>query len=324
MWRGMNESTAKDADEAVRVAMNFLKKQAGTRDRRGVCEERVNLTAVSSDSLPPILPDHWQTVRSAPASGAVNMALDNALFETARARGTGVWRTYAWATPTISFGRNEATRGAFDAMSIDAAGLDAVRRPTGGRALLHADEVTYSVTVPINERTAWSAVYAAVNAILLRAIRSLGVDAVLVERTNAPSIRPDGPVCFDRPAMGEIAVGGAKLVGSAVWRDGGAFLQHGSILLRDRQPLLLDAMRPSQLAVRTASEVTLPSAASLDACLVPPPSWHAVANALEAALRVEVTSRGGAVVDDSEPLVDPSILDRHTMHYTDPSWLWRR
>lgn len=320
----MNESTAKDADEAVRVAMNFLKKQAGTRDRRGVCEERVNLTAVSSDSLPPILPDHWQTVRSAPASGAVNMALDNALFETARARGTGVWRTYAWATPTISFGRNEATRGAFDAMSIDAAGLDAVRRPTGGRALLHADEVTYSVTVPINERTAWSAVYAAVNAILLRAIRSLGVDAVLVERTNAPSIRPDGPVCFDRPAMGEIAVGGAKLVGSAVWRDGGAFLQHGSILLRDRQPLLLDAMRRSQLAVRTASEVTLPSAASLDACLVPPPSWHAVANALEAALRVEVTSRGGAVVDDSEPLVDPSILDRHTMHYTDPSWLWRR
>ena len=324
MWRGMNESTAKDADEAVRVAMNFLKKQAGTRDRRGVCEERVNLTAVSSDSLPPILPDHWQTVRSAPASGAVNMALDNALFETARARGTGVWRTYAWATPTISFGRNEATRGAFDAMSIDAAGLDAVRRPTGGRALLHADEVTYSVTVPINERTAWSAVYAAVNAILLRAIRSLGVDAVLVERTNAPSIRPDGPVCFDRPAMGEIAVGGAKLVGSAVWRDHGAFLQHGSILLRDRQPLLLDAMCPSQLAVRTASEVTLPSAASLDACLVPPPSWHAVANALEAALRVEVTSRGGAVVDDSEPLVDPSILDRHTMHYTDPSWLWRR
>lgn len=320
----MNESTAKDADEAVRVAMNFLKKQAGTRDRRGVCEERVNLTAVSSDSLPPILPDHWQTVRSAPASGAVNMALDNALFETARARGTGVWRTYAWATPTISFGRNEATRGAFDAVSIDAAGLDAVRRPTGGRALLHADEVTYSVTVPINERTAWSAVYAAVNAILLRAIRSLGVDAVLVGRTNAPSIRPNGPVCFDRPAMGEIAVGGAKLVGSAVWRDRGAFLQHGSILLRDRQPLLLDAMRPSQLAVRTASEVALPSAASLDACLVPPPSWHAVANALEAALRVEVTSRGGAVVDDSEPLVDPSILDRHTMHYTDPSWLWRR
>lgn len=320
----MNESTAKDADEAVRVAMNFLKKQAGTRDRRGVCEERVNLTAVSSNSLPPILPDHWQTVRSAPASGAVNMALDNALFETARARGTGVWRTYAWATPTISFGRNEATRGAFDAVSIDAAGLDAVRRPTGGRALLHADEVTYSVTVPINERTAWSAVYAAVNAILLRAIRSLGVDAVLVGRTNAPSIRPNGPVCFDRPAMGEIAVGGAKLVGSAVWRDRGAFLQHGSILLRDRQPLLLDAMRPSQLAVRTASEVTLPSAASLDACLVPPPSWHAVANALEAALRVEVTSRGGAVVDDSEPLVDPSILDRHTMHYTDPSWLWRR
>ncbi len=260
------------------------------------------------------MPRHWAFLRSPAADGVTNMAIDAALLELAGAEHRAVWRCYAWDMPTISFGRNERTTGRFSPSRLREAGLGAVRRPTGGRALLHAREVTYSVAMPLDERRSWQVAYAAVNNVLLRALQSLGVPAQLVADTEAPALAPDGPLCFDRPAVGEIVVNGRKLVGSAVWRQGGAYLQHGSILLADDQALLADA-----------ADVPLPSpppAASLQDCAPSQAHWAVVVDALAASLGA--SSREGAI-EPFVPARDFSLRvasQRAVLGHDD--WLWRR
>jgi lipoate-protein ligase A len=263
-----------------------------------------------------VMPATWRLVRSAPASGVRNMAIDSALLDAAITQQTGVWRTYTWLNPTISFGRNEAVLNRFSAESVARAGLDVVRRPTGGRALLHAAEVTYCVAVPVADAVSWSTVYAAVNGVLLAALQILGVPAQLAADTDAPLVKPDGPVCFDQPAPGEIAVQGQKLVGSAVWRERGAYLQHGSILIEDQQARLATAMHTPQPSA--------PAAASLSQLLTPTPAWSTVADALEQALR-DATSRVGLEPPIATPLeLSDHVLARHELRFRDPIWLWRR
>ncbi len=268
------------------------------------------------DPLTSPLPAHFCALRSAPASGTHNMAVDLALMARARATGEGVWRCYGWTRPTISFGRNETVRGRFDADSVARAGLDAVRRPTGGRALLHGREVTYSVTVPIAPTVAWRQMYDAVNAVLVAGLGALGVPVSLVPHSSAGVVRPDGPVCFDHPAPGEIVVGGAKLVGSAVWRERGAYLQHGSILLQDDQATLASAM------VDARAEV-FPPAASLGAWFAgierPAPTWPEVATALEHALARGCTA---TPLSPDAQLTDDTV--RFEREIAAPDWLWRR
>ncbi len=253
------------------------------------------------------------------------MALDLALLARAQASGEGVWRCYTWRRPTISFGRNERVRDRFDADSVQRAGYDAVRRPTGGRALLHAREVTYSVTMPLARSVPWQLAYEAVNAILLSALHTIGVPASTVDAHAAETLQPDGPLCFDQPAFGEILLAGAKLVGSAVWREGDAYLQHGSILLHDDQAGLLDAMvatEPTQRALRAP-----PAAAGLAAwsrsagrsC----PDFDGVADALEHALGRNVGARGSVAPLPRDASVQASAT-REERRLSQASWLWRR
>lgn len=257
---------------------------------------------------PRILPHHWTAWRCAPADGPTNMAWDQALLESVRTDRL-VWRWYQWDRPTVSFGRNERTAGRFDQDSVEAAGLAAVRRPTGGRALLHARELTYSVTCPLPRETPWGAAYAAINAVLLATLQRAGIPALAA--VGAPAMAPDGPVCFDAPAPGEIVVQGRKLVGSAVWRQGDGYLQHGSILLADDQSRLADAAR--------APVPPAPPAASLDQ-LMPDQTddariasilgaWHQVVGSVE-------EYRPSAEIQD--------VMRRHRQQIASPLWLWRR
>lgn len=245
------------------------------------------------------------------------MAIDSALLDLAGETACAVWRCYAWGKPTVSFGRNERTQGRFSAERLRAAGLQAVRRPTGGRALLHAREVTYSVAMPLDEQLSWRVAYAAVNHVLLHALQSLGVPAQLVADQDAESVAPDGPVCFDKPAAGEITVGGRKLVGSAVWRQGGAYLQHGSILLADDQALLAEA-----------ADVPLPPtppAASLDACAPAQAQWDVVVDALAASLAMVAASHPDGTIEPFDPPPDfPQRVASHRAALGNDDWLWRR
>src|SRR5436190_13558957 len=92
---------------------------------------------------------HWRLLIVAPRSGAENMARDTALQARAARTGETVFSIYTWSRPTLSFGRNQPASGLYDLAKLRAAKIDVLRRPTGGRAILHHREVTYSVTAPI-------------------------------------------------------------------------------------------------------------------------------------------------------------------------------
>src|SRR6476619_5981772 len=93
----------------------------------------------------------WRLMLVPPRRGAENMARDTGLMDRARATGEAVLSVYSWERPTLSLGRNQTAAGRYDLTAIKHRGIDVVRRPTGGRALLHWHEVTYSVTAPIAE-----------------------------------------------------------------------------------------------------------------------------------------------------------------------------
>ena len=236
------------------------------------------------------------------------MAWDDALLDAARKSGAGVFRCYRWSRPAISFGRHEAIRERFDADRIRTAGLDAVRRPTGGRALLHVDEVTYGVAMPLADTFAWRNAYDAINLVLVAALRSLGIDARVAE-SGGSELVPGSALCFAAPSAGEIVVGGAKLVGSAVWRTRGAFLQQGSIILDGNQSLLQSLSGAGPLDLAPVATVR-----SIDASL----TYDDVVDALRAAL-----SSVGAVYDWQPDELLQRAVDSRVNHYVDPNWLWR-
>jgi lipoate-protein ligase A len=233
----------------------------------------------------------WRQLHTPPLSGAANMGLDEALMARARETGVCTFRVYSWSTPTLSLGRNQLARGRIDPERLRRSGVDVVRRPTGGRALLHHRELTYSVAAPIGRDESAKAWYAAINAVLLEALGALGVPAVpatIVGRTPTPGTAS----CFQRPDVGEIVVDGRKLVGSAVLKERGALLQHGSILLDDDQGMLVDLL--------PAGESPPEPAATLRASLgSEPPLIDTVADALFDALgRHARAERAPLDVDD--------------------------
>jgi len=168
--------------------------------------------------------------------GARNMARDVAMLE-AVADGEAVptVRLYGWDPPCLSLGRHQRLEAA-DLAFCRAEGIDVVRRPTGGRALLHHLELTYAVIAPLNEGPlprGLQEAYRTICAVLVRAVRALGVDAELTGgEVNLQLPHPKTTVpCFEAPAGGEVVVGDRKLIGSAMRAHGGAILQHGAILL---------------------------------------------------------------------------------------------
>jgi lipoyl(octanoyl) transferase len=179
-------------------------------------------------------------------SGAGNMALDEALMHRARETGEGVVRVYTWNQATLSVGRNQRAIGAYDPVRAAALGVAIVRRPTGGRAVLHHREITYSVTAPLHSpagsapampRARLRDAYESINAILVESLRALGAE-VSIARATARTPPPGSAPCFELPTDGELTLGAAKLAGSSQYRDGNTYLQHGSILVRDDQGLL--------------------------------------------------------------------------------------
>lgn len=176
----------------------------------------------------------WRLIVSPPASGAANMALDEALLEGVTA-GTSppTLRLYGWKPPCLSLGHAQPLE-VVDLAALHSEGWDLIRRPTGGRALLHADEVTYAVAAPADHPALAGGVlegYRTLSQGLLAALEILGITP---DRPQAAPISPEdraNPVCFEVASAYEITVSGRKLIGSAQLRRRGAVLQHGSLPL---------------------------------------------------------------------------------------------
>lgn len=274
---------------------------------------------------PGVLPAVWEVVRSADADGATNMATDLVLMRHAGATGHAVFRVYGWSRPTLSFGRHERAAGLYPTEQLAAAGLDVVRRPTGGRALLHAHEITYSVSLPIADATRWSEAYDQVNRVLAEALIAMGVRAVVEPGVpSAPLVPlPDGTPCFAGISPGEIAVGGRKLVASAVWRERGAYLQHGSILLSDSQPRIR-ALNVSALGQAAP-------AATLSELVADGENVQRMRDAFEAAVRDALQQTVGAAIVEGAIVAGATAVEhlasaiaRARAGVVDEAWLWRR
>ena len=253
----------------------------------------------------------WRTLLTPACPGVDNMALDEALMERAAESGEWICRVYAWSEPTVSFGRNQAAARHYDPDRLAQRRLSAVRRPTGGRAILHHREFTYSVAAPVSDAGGLHESYLLINRLLVNGLGSLGIP-VSIAGTRPQAMLP-GPIpCFDHPSAGELVAGGRKLVGSAQWRTEKSLLQHGSILIDDDQPLLTSLLREPGAAP--------PPAATLRDLLGEPPSLTAVARAIFSAVELEDPGASPLSLDGS--LIES--CSRLSERYADPAWTWRR
>jgi lipoate-protein ligase A len=248
------------------------------------------------------------------------MALDEALMASARA-GAVTLRFYGWSPACLSFGRNQAARGRYDPEAARGRGIDVVRRPTGGRAVLHRREITYSVIAPAGLWGGLRECYGRINRGLARGLAEVGVplDSVASVETGSGTKAAPPPLaraCFRDPLPGELTSGGRKLVGSAQWRVDGALLQHGSILIDDDQSQV-DAL----LLAPPAGEPLPSGACSIHELLgrVPPREEMLSALAAGFAEEFEVQLEPGEP-DTSEQRAARSLEAR----YLDPGWTWRR
>ena len=255
----------------------------------------------------------WRLMLSPPLPAAANMAIDEALMARARRTREGVVRVYQWQAPTLSLGRNQRANGLYDLEAARHAGVGFVRRPTGGRALLHHRELTYSVTASASEEGSIRESYAWINRLLIDGLSRLGVVASVSQGTAGGAGPPDARPCFEAPAAGELVVGARKLVGSAQWRHEGAMLQHGSILIDDDQGMAVSLLlRPTALP---------PSPATLRDALGRAPDAMELMDALAAALRERHDGEVSPLQSDEALQVD---IDAATARYRADEWTWRR
>ena len=187
----------------------------------------------------------WRYLDTGPASGEDNMAMDEKLLaEAVKGCAVPVLRFYTWNPPAVSLGRFQEAASSVNAEACRKHGIDIIRRITGGRAVLHRHELTYSVISPTDNGLFPNDVlgtYKVLAAGLLAGLIRLGVPAEMVVHSGKyegmVKRDPKEPACFSSPSWYEILVHGRKIVGNAQRRLAGAFLQHGSILI-DYDPQL--------------------------------------------------------------------------------------
>lgn len=256
--------------------------------------------------------------------GPTNMAVDEAmLFHHSLGDTPPTLRFYGWKPPALTVGRYQDLESGVNLDACSRHGIDLVRRPTGGRAVLHDDEVTFSVVV--RESILPGSVLETCRIIgngLLQGLRLLGVDASI---HSARTSQGDSPACFDAPSSYEITSGGRKLVGSAQCRQRGCILQHGSIPLRFDNRLVADLLTPPGHNPTVLAGVLSRRAADLSRSLGWVPTRSQVVEALtrgfERALGLTFNEAG--LTSDELDTVKKLVEEK----YGQPGWnhgLWRQ
>jgi lipoate-protein ligase A len=207
----------------------------------------------------------WYFINSGPCSPSYNMALDEALLDW-HSEGLipPVIRFYEWNPATLSIGYFQSVEKEIDLEAVERLGLGFVRRPTGGRGVLHEHELTYSVIVsekyPDMPATVTEA-YRVISEGLLIGFQKLGLDAYFsVPNTEEQKInlkKPKSAVCFDTPSWYELVVEGKKVAGSAQTRQKGVILQHGAILLDLDEDKLIQTFKFSSNELRDRVKASL-------------------------------------------------------------------
>ncbi|MDY0087265.1 MAG: biotin/lipoate A/B protein ligase family protein [Coriobacteriia bacterium] len=194
-------------------------------------------------------------IEDAPMSGVRNMAVDRAILA-ARARDTApaTLRIYSWVRPTVTLGRFQDAAGV-DLGLCDTCGIDVVRRFTGGRGVLHDNEITYSVVASTADGVprGVAASYRFLCQGLVSAYHHLGMDAQLTRRNVGTA---SSAACYLHATPADLSLGARKLSGSAQVWQGSAVLQHGSFTISRDAGLEAEVFRLSQDASRLLVEST--------------------------------------------------------------------
>ena len=269
--------------------------------------------------------NHWRLIETPAASGAWNMALDEALAEfSARGESLPALRLYAWAPPCLSLGYAQPYSD-IDEAALQRNGWEVVRRPTGGRAILHCDELTYSVTGPQTEPRLTGGVlesYRVLSAALLQALQYTGLPAQALEKPASGPVNPQNPVCFEAPSNYEITVAGKKLIGSAQSRRREGVLQHGSLPLYGDLSRITWALEfPGEIECQEAAARLLERATTIETILGFTPTWKQAAGAF----RIGFAEALNLELIPAEP--SPAELERAeellTEKYANPAWTKR-
>ncbi|AST97236.1 lipoate-protein ligase [Niallia circulans] len=190
----------------------------------------------------------WRFIDSKKQGPAYNMALDEALLNWhSEGKIPPTIRFYGWEPATLSIGYFQRVAKEIRMEAVREKQLGFVRRPTGGRGVLHEHELTYSVIVseahPAMPKTVTEA-YRVISTGLLEGFKALGLNAYFAvpdsEKEREALKKPRSAVCFDAPSYYELVVEGKKIAGSAQTRQKGVILQHGSILLDIDEEKLFD------------------------------------------------------------------------------------
>jgi lipoate-protein ligase A len=267
----------------------------------------------------------WRLLLSPPATGAWNMAVDEAILQAiGQNRSLPTLRLYSWQPPCLSIGYAQPCAD-INQPKLRHLGWDWVRRPTGGRAILHTDELTYSVIAPISEPRLSGSIlesYQRLSKALLEALISLSIPAAANPLTSPLPSQDAQAICFEVPSNYEIVVNCKKLIGSAQARRKEGVLQHGSL------PLYGDLTRITQVLVyedesarEEANQRLLAHATTVETVLSHPLSWDTAAQAFIAGFRSELNL---ALIQDD--LSDQEIYTAKELvkdKYSHPGWLKR-
>jgi len=249
----------------------------------------------NAHTMNPFPPATWRLLHTPAQAGPLNMAIDEAiLLAIAEKQAPPTLRFFAWEPPCLSLGYAQPVSDV-DVAQLAECGWDLVRRPTGGRAILHTDELTYSVLAPMDEPRVLGGViesYRQLSLGLLRGLELLGLSANAEKKTDgrrqtadAAVHRPPSavnPVCFEVPSDYEITANGHKLLGSAQVRKKGVVLQHGTLPLTGDIARICEALVFETEAERVEAKVRVRArATTLETVLGTAPTWAEAAQALQ-------------------------------------------
>jgi len=241
------------------------------------------------------LRSRWQLLDTGPRLGDWNMAFDRVLLEAVADGEAPVVRFYSWSRPTLSFGRMQ--RAPDDLLRRCAEfGVMAVRRPTGGKAILHHHEVTFSIVAPSAGLGSIIESYRVFARAIAAGLRTLGVESTLCEPREAR--RRGDLLCFAAPAQCDLEIGGKKLLGSAQARHGRALLQQNSL------PLILSNELKQRLFGAGAEEEEARIATDLTTALGYEPAFDQVRDAVAGGFESEL----GATVEMRDRTAYESIM----------------
>lgn len=270
----------------------------------------------------------WRLLVDKPGDATYNMAVDEAIMLShAKGEVPPTLRLYQWRPAAVSIGFSQDLQKKVDVEKCRELGLGLVRRPTGGRAVLHDQEITYSVV--ISQKLLPGSVlqtYKFLSTGLLEAMKELGLEPT-VEDKPAKSQISGSPACFDSPSWYEIEVSGRKLVGSAQTRQRGVLLQHGSVLLDlDIDKLLQVLITPSEKVRRRMATSLEAKATAVNPELLQAGRQPAEPAAVEQAL-IEGFQRGLGITLERGHLTDNEASTAEQLakaKYSSSSWTLSR